>query len=408
MAKQVEFTRAVKAAKLDRMFAKPFVASLAGHQDTIQCIATDNTSLSTVVTGAVDGGLVIWDVMTKRAKVQIDAHRHSIDGVTISPDGVACFSASRDKVVKMWDLDVGTDKTPEPVAEYLGDFPFSSIDHHYHKSNFVTASDIVSVWDVNRTQPLQKFSWGDETVTCCRYNKVETDLVACCMADRGVFLYDTRTQSAHSKIVLEMRSTSVCWNPMDPNVFVTGCDDRNCYLFDIRLPGRPRNVFQGHIKSVASVDFAPTGYKFAAGSQDCTVRMWDINQNTKSESQEMYHTKRMSRVLAVKWSPDNSYIYSGSEDCNLRIWKADASKPVRPFRGPEKHNFDYMRKLKDKYSNFTEVKRITKQRNTPKHLKKQSQRMKKAGKRDLVKEMTRKRSENVAPLTKRKTYEYVD
>lgn len=409
MSKQVEFTRAVRAAKLDRMFAKPFVAAMSGHRETIQSIATDFTNLSTVATGAADGGLAIWDVMAKKARAVINAHRNSIDGVTISPDGVACFSASRDKTVKMWDLDIDQSQGQiESVSEYLGDFPFSSIDHHFHKSWFVTSSDVVSIWDINRTQPLQKFSWGDDTVTSCRFNKIETDLVACCMADRGVFLYDARTKASHSKIVMEMCSTSLCWNPMDPNVFVTGSDDRNCYLFDIRVPGRPRNVFQGHIRPVTSVDFSPTGTMFAAGSHDATIRLWDIHQTSKSDSIEMFHTKRMAKVFAVKWSPDNNYVYSGSEDAILRVWKSDASKPIRPLRGPEKHSFNYMRSLKNKYSNFLEVKRISKQRNAPKAILRTSQRIKKAEKREAVKEMSRIRSNNLKPLAKRKTYGRVD
>lgn len=409
MAKQVEFTRAVRAAKLDRMFAKPFVAALPGHQDTIQSIATDYTNLSTVASGGIDGGLIIWDVMTKKSRAVIDAHRHSIDGVTISPDGVACLTASRDKTIKMWDLDFGeSEESAEPLAEYLGSFPFSSIDHHYQKSLFATSSDVVSIWDINRTQPLQRFSWGDDTVSCCRFNKVETDLVACCMADRGVCLYDTRTQSAHSKIVMEMCATTLSWNPMDPNVFVTGSDDRNCYLFDLRVPGRPRNVFQGHINTVTSVDFAPTGNAFVAASTDCTLRIWDVNQTTKSTSAEMFHTKRMAKVFSVKWSPDNAYIYSGSEDAVLRVWKPDASAPIRPLRGPEKHNFHYMRALKKKYANFVEVKRITNQRNTPKHIMRTAKRVQKTEKRELLKDMARRKSDYTKPLAKRKTYDYVE
>eukprot|EP00796_Vickermania_ingenoplastis_P005402 gene5402-3889_t len=410
MAKQTEFTRAIRAAKLDRMFAKPFVAALQGHKDTIQSIATDYNSLSTVVSGAVDGGLIIWDVMTKKTRMNIEtAHRHSVDGVTISPDGVACLSASRDKTVKMWDLDTGSsEEKPEPLAEYLGEFPFSSIDHHYKKTLFATSSDVVNVWDINRTQPLQRFSWGDDTVTCCRYNKIETNIIACCMTDRGICLYDTRTQSAHSKVVMELCCSSISWNPLDPNVFVTGCDDCHCYLFDIRLPGRPRNVFQGNIAPVTSVDFSPTGAMFAAGGQDSTVRMWDLHQTTKSDSLEMFHTKRMAKVFAVKWSPDSNYIYSGSEDAILRVWKSDSSKPIRPLRGPEKHSFNYMRTLKDKYSNFIEVRRISNQRNAPKYIKRTAQRTKKAEKREAIKEMSRIKSDNLKPLTKRKTYDYVE
>lgn len=410
MAKQTEFTRAIRAAKLDRMFANPFVAALSGHRDTIQSIATDYNSLSTVVTGAGDGGIIVWDVMTKKPRFTVsDGHRHSVDGVVISPDGVACLSASRDKTVKMWDLDQNFEEEKhEPLAEYLGEFPFSSIDHHYKKTFFATSSDVVSVWDINRTQPLQRFSWGDDTVVCCRYNKIETHIIACCMKDRGICLYDTRTQAAHSKIVMELCSSSLSWNPMDPNVFVTGSDDCHCYLFDIRIPGRPRNVFQGHIAPVTSVDFCPTGTMFAAGAQDSSVRMWDLHQATKSDSQEMFHTKRMAKVFSVKWSPDSNYIYSGSEDAVLRIWKSDCSKPIRSFRGPEKHTFNYMRTLKTKYANFLEVRRISNQRNAPKYIKRTALRAKKAEKREAIKEMSRIKSDNLLPLTKRKTYDYVE
>ena len=406
MAKQVEFTRAVRSAKLDRMFAKPFVAAMSGHRDTIQSIAADLTNLSTLVSGAMDGGLVVWDTFTRKPKITIDAHRHAIDGVTMSPDGVACFSASRDKVVRMWDMDFSAaiveEKAPQPIAEYLGEFPFSSIDHHYRNTQFVTSSEHVLLWDVNRTKPIQKFEWGDDTVAHCRFNKVETDLVACCMADRGVAIYDTRTKSGHSKVILEMCCTSVSWSPMDPNTFVAGCDDWNCYLFDMRVPGRPRNVFQGHIHPVTSVDFSPTGTHFVAGSQDSTVRIWDIKQTTKSNSQEMFHTKRMAKVFSVKWSLDNNYVFSGSEDAILRVWKADASKPIRPLRGAEKNQFNYMRALRDKYKGFDEVRRITNQRNTPKFIRNTSRRKNKIQIRDAIKEMSRTKTDNLKPLAKRK------
>lgn len=36
---QVEYTRALNATKLERVFAKPFVASLDGHVDGVQVLA---------------------------------------------------------------------------------------------------------------------------------------------------------------------------------------------------------------------------------------------------------------------------------------------------------------------------------------------------------------------------------
>eukprot|EP00658_Telonema_sp_P-2_P010905 TRINITY_DN1414_c0_g1_i2.p1 TRINITY_DN1414_c0_g1~~TRINITY_DN1414_c0_g1_i2.p1 ORF type:complete len:242 (+),score=65.63 TRINITY_DN1414_c0_g1_i2:43-768(+) len=146
-----------------------------------------------------------------------------------------------------------------------------SIDHHLKAPIFATAGTTVELWDVNRTKPIQTFEWGDDTIRHCRFNKVETDLLACCMADRGMTIFDTRTRSGHSKIILEMTCNSVCWSPFDPNTFVAGCDDWNCYLFDMRVPGKPKSVFQGHVSAVTSVDFSPTGTHFCAGSMDLSL-----------------------------------------------------------------------------------------------------------------------------------------
>lgn len=60
-----EYVRAVNAAKLDRMFAKPFVAALSGHIDGIYCMNRHLTDLKTVVSGSGDGELRIWNLASQ-------------------------------------------------------------------------------------------------------------------------------------------------------------------------------------------------------------------------------------------------------------------------------------------------------------------------------------------------------
>lgn len=50
-----EYTRALNATKLERVFAKPFLSSLDGHRDGVNCMAKHPKSLSTVLSGACDG-----------------------------------------------------------------------------------------------------------------------------------------------------------------------------------------------------------------------------------------------------------------------------------------------------------------------------------------------------------------
>ena len=73
------------------------------------------------------------------------------------------------------------------------------------------------------------------------------------------------------------------------------------------------------MSAVMDVDYSPTGREFVAGGYDRSVRVFPTGGG---HSREVYHTKRMQRVFAVRFSGDASYVFSGSDDMNVRIWKA--------------------------------------------------------------------------------------
>ena len=52
-----EYTRALNAAKLDKVFAKPFVSAMDGHSDGVFCMAKNPKVLNTLASGACDGEL---------------------------------------------------------------------------------------------------------------------------------------------------------------------------------------------------------------------------------------------------------------------------------------------------------------------------------------------------------------
>ena len=88
----------------------------------------------------------------------------------------------------------------------------------------------------------------------------------------------------------------------------------------------PAHCAQDFTSAVMDVDYSPTGREFVAGSYDRSVRIFAHNGG---HSREVYHTKRMQRVFAVRFSGDASYVFSGSDDMNLRVWKAGPSNPAK-------------------------------------------------------------------------------
>lgn len=61
-------------------------------------------------------------------------------------------------------------------------------------------------------------------------------------------------------------------------------------------------TFYGHMKSVRTLDFHPHGnYIFASGSNDTTVRLWDVRKSDSCFSKFRGH---IANVNSVKFSPD--------------------------------------------------------------------------------------------------------
>ena len=80
---------------------------------------------------------------------------------------------------------------------------------------------------------------------------------------------------------------------------------------------------------------------------------------------------------------------TGSEDTNIRIWKSRAADPIKPLLPREKEKLAYANKLKKKYQNNKEVKRILRHRHLPKLL------VKKQKIRQVKKEARFRKDENM-------------
>jgi WD40 repeat protein len=93
-------------------------------------------------------------------------------------------------------------------------YPFTGVDHHWKDHLFATSGATVQLWDTSRSECLQSFEWGADTVTSVRFNPAQHSLLCCLSADRGVTMYDVNSGSALQKMTMQTRANAACWNPM--------------------------------------------------------------------------------------------------------------------------------------------------------------------------------------------------
>jgi WD repeat and SOF domain-containing protein 1 len=393
MARAREYTRAVTAAKMDRMFAQPLIGNLGqGHRDAVTCTAVSRKSLLPLVSGGADGVIQLWDLASRTSLAEIAAHSRNITGVCFDRQGEHFLSCSDDGTLQRWTLHangesstaaaatapvshMGGQRVHESVQTWRCPGSFKSLDYSWKDDDrFATASDdAVQVWSTERSTALQthRHLWGaDDTVNVVRWHPVESHLLAHCSADRGIGLHDTRAAKALKKTVLRMKSNDLQWNPLEPMNFAVANEDYRAYLFDMRKLAAPLKMYDGHTSAVLSLSWAPTGREFVTGSYDRTLRIFEANDG---KAREIYHTNRMQRVFCVNYTADAKFVISGSDDSNLRLWKARASEPLGQATTREEAALRYRAKLIQKHQHLPEVRKIYKSRKVPKTIRKQTE-----------------------------------
>lgn len=384
-----EYTRALNATKLDRVFAQPFVGQLGrGHIDGVYSIAKNTRSLTHVATGSGDGVVKLWDLSKQEEILSVKAHDDIVRGMTVDTNG-NLMSCSADKTVKVWDVqtaarqgngasqmkrmirgggqgtggDNSEDLTNKPLTVYKGNGAFMGIDHHRDESKFITAGDTVELWDSSRSnRPVSNMSWGADNVSTVKFNMTETSIFATAGNDRSIVLYDIRTTSPVQKLVATLSTNAISWNPMEAFVFCAGSEDHNVYLYDMRNLGRSLNVLKDHVAAVQDVDFDPTGQEIVTASYDRTIRIFRAREG---HSRDIYHTKRMQKVFSIRFTTDSKFIVSGSDDGNVRLWRRNASERVGIMNSRQIAKKNYDDALKERYKHMHDIRKIARNRHVP-------------------------------------------
>ncbi|KAL4072148.1 WD40 repeat-like protein [Scleroderma citrinum] len=321
-----ERMRALNAAKMERMFAKPFIAALGGHIGAVEVLCRKLGTLNTVASGSWDGGILAHNIAERKQVHRIqDAHKGKISDLCFS-QGNRLLSCGVDTDIKLWDISL---QNPEvkPLDMFSGKSPFNSIDHHRSDPLFVTASNIVQVWNETKTAAISNltFPTATETVTSVRFNLSETSVLGSIGSDRSFTLDDIRTRKAERRVVMQMRSNALSWSPTLQTLVLLASKDHNLYTFDVHQR-----------------------LEFVSGGWDRTVRIWKEGQGTHPESNRC--NLLFLQCFVDDIYSDTRFVVSGSDDGNVRIWKAKAHEKLGVITARERAAIEYRESLKERWN----------------------------------------------------------
>ncbi|MBG1267021.1 serine/threonine-protein kinase [Nostoc sp. WHI] len=273
--------------------------TLTGHSGVLSSVNTIAISPdgNTLASGGDDKNIKLWNLNTKKFLTSLLGHFQPVTSVAFSPNGQILATASDDKTIKLWQIE-----TLEEVCTLLG---------HSHIVKSVAFSP--------NGQILASGSW-----------------------DKTIKLWDVNTGAEICTIIgHQLQVNSVAFSPQG-QILASASYDRTIRLWQIptfaddlhrEFKNRPcyslLSTLSGHAWAVLTVAFSPDGQILATGSDDNTIKLWEVNTG-QLISTLLSHSWS---VVAVAFTDDSETLLSASCDKTVKLWRVSTGEEIVTLSG---------------------------------------------------------------------------
>lgn len=93
--------------------------------------------------------------------------------------------------------------------------------------------------------------------------------------------------------------------------------------------GRRIGILKGHIDEVTCMTVSYSGQTLISGSQDKTIRFWDLKKRKIIRTFGGDYDGHLSKITALALTPDNQTLISCDADNSLKIWDVHRARPIQ-------------------------------------------------------------------------------
>ncbi|KAM5300037.1 WD repeat-containing protein 31 isoform 2-T2 [Ctenodactylus gundi] len=267
----------------DRIQARMVQEYSPAHVDSVSVVAALTPDLC--VSGGRDKTVVAYNWKTGNVVKKFKGHEREITKLVCLPKSSQFFSASRDRMVMMWDLH-GSSQPRQQLAGH--DMVVTGLAVSPDSSQLCTGSrdNTLLLWDVGTGQCMEKASVSRNLVTHLCWVPRESYILQS-SEDKTVRLWDSRGLQVAHMFPPKQYIQTYCEVSVDGHKCIScssGFEGEGCEatLWDLRQTRNKICEYKGHFQTVASCVFLPRALALApliaTSAHDSKVKIW--NQDT--------------------------------------------------------------------------------------------------------------------------------
>ena len=243
-----------------------------------------------------DGTLRLWDASVGRELGTLTGHKGWINALAYSRDGRTLVSGGNDGTLRLWSATTGHElfTVTGHTSEAIGPMEFSP-DGKTLASESLLPDETIKLLNVNTGQ---EYSISSE-------HPVRTKGLA--FSPDGKIL----AGGSYQKIYLWNAETGVHLSTLGRQI-----NSGKARKFTSKILNIPPG--EGHTDWIRTLTFSPNGCFLATGSEDKTVRLWNLSKGHEVS----FPGRHVDWVNALSFSSDSRLLASGSEDGQIKLWDA--------------------------------------------------------------------------------------
>jgi serine/threonine protein kinase len=292
------------------------VRKLTAHRDSVECVAFAPDGRR-CATASLDRMVRIWDIQTGTEVLVIDRHQGGVLCAAFTPNGRYLATGGRDRTVRVWDVTNGVEM--RRLEGHDSDINSLAVTPDGRSVLSGSSDRTMRLWNLERAKEEQRFGAGprDRHWSAVLYVAVTPDGKHAVSGgrDRTMRLWDLGSgQEVHR--FAEHSIAVFCVAASPDGRYVLSAGGTSLRLFDLQGAELVRR-FKGHENSVMSVAFSADSRMIASGGKDRMLRIWDVESGEQVERCEAHSGK----VMSVAFAPDGRHVLSGGTDKLACLWR---------------------------------------------------------------------------------------